>query len=340
MVNGLWARAKRLWPMAYGFLDFYASRILAMNKNSTCYFISILLLVCVAAVAQTPPAKPKVTTQKFSQNDAMHVDMQDADVCVEAGRFYYEQAFKAGSLEEASVLLNQSITLLQRALELRQKNAFPSERAIIHDHLADSFMAAARLFPNDIRTATAYYRKAADQYEAVIEDCQPVNDRNKDTVAEAAYSMAEILLLLNDDKKAVAAAEIAWTNGWREWDNGAIMRINNYRRENSDIGCQLPPPPKRATTTSIVLFPLNVLPDMLGEAVCTSCLHGKRSWSLFHGEKPWRGFSVVLAVPVGFVGGLAGGVQEAWRGYPFWNTRSIRMMQHREYPSFAFISEW
>ncbi|MBR4418139.1 MAG: hypothetical protein IKS67_15270, partial [Victivallales bacterium] len=190
------------------------------------------MLVCVAAVAQTPPAKPKVTTQKFSQNDAMHVDMQDADVCVEAGRFYYEQAFKAGSLEEASVLLNQSITLLQRALELRQKNAFPSERAVIRHHLAEAFMAAARLFPNDIRTATAYYRKAAEQYNAILEDCQPVNDRNKDTVAEAAYSMAEILLLLNDDKKAVAAAEIAWTNGWRKWDNGAIMRINNYRREN------------------------------------------------------------------------------------------------------------
>ena len=311
-----------------------------MNKNSTCYFIGILLLVCVAAVAQTPPAKPKVTTQKFTQNDAMHVDMQDANVCIEAGRFYYQRAFEAGSLEEASILLNQCITLLQRALELRQKNALPSERAIIHEHLADSFMAAARLFPNDIRTTTVYRRKAAEQYEAVIEDCQPVNDRNKDTVAEAAYRMAEILFLLNDDKKAVAAAEIAWTNGWREWNPAMVNRLNDFQRIGATTSDVLPHPTKRTTMTSIVLFPLNILPDMLGEAVCTSCLQGKRSLSWFHSSKPLLGFSVVLAVPVGFVGGLAGGVQEAWRGYPFWNTRSIRMMQGREYPSNAFINEW
>ena len=311
-----------------------------MNKNSTCYFISILLLVCVAAVAQTPPAKPKVTTQKFTQNDAMHVDMQDANVCIEAGRFYYQRAFEAGSLEEASILLNQCITLLQRALELRQKNALPSERAIIHEHLADSFMAAARLFPNDIRTTTVYRRKAAEQYEAVIEDCQPVNDRNKDTVAEAAYRMAEILFLLNDDKKAVEAAEIAWTNGWTEWNPAMVNRLNDFQRIGATTSDVLPFPTKRATATSIALFPLNVLPDILGEAVCTSCLQGKRSLSWFHSSKPLLGFSVVVAVPIGFAGGLVGGIQEAWRGYPFWNTRSIRMMQNREYPSNAFINEW
>jgi len=308
--------------------------------NKIYFFIGILLLVCVAAVAQTPPAKPTVTTQKFTQRDAMHVDMQDADVCVEAGRFYYEQAFKASSLEEASVLLNQSITLLQRALELRTTNAFTSEKAIIRNHLADSFIAAARLFPNDIRTATAYYRKAADQFNAIIEDCKPVNDRNKDTVAEAAYRMAEILFLLNDDKKAVAAAEIAWTNGWKEWDPNVVNRLNDSLRSGVATSHQLPPPTKRATATSIVLFPLNILPDMLGEAVCTSCLQGKRSLSWFHSSKPLIGFSVIVVVPIGFAGGMIGGVQEAWRGYPFWNTRSIRMMKGQEYPSNAYINEW
>ena len=258
-----------------------------MKKRNTFYFIGILLLVCVAAVAQTPPAKPKVTTQKFTQNDAKHVDMQDADVCVEAGRFYYEQAFKAGSLEEASVLLNQSITLLQRALELRQQNALPSERAVIRHHLAEAFMAAARLFPNDIRTATAYYRKAAEQYNAILEDCNPVNDRNKETVAEAAYRMAEILFLLNDDKKAVAGAEVAWTNGWTEWNLSMVNRLNDLLRNGTAASDVLPPPSKRATTTSIVLFPLNVLPDMLGEAVCTSCLQGKRSLNWFRGSSHW-----------------------------------------------------
>ena len=206
--------------------------------------------------------------------------------------------------------------------------------------MADSFIAAARLFPNDIRTATAYYRKAAEQYEAIIEDCQPVNDRNKDTVAEAAYRMAEILFLLNDDKKAVAAAEIAWTNGWKEWDPSVVNRLNDSLRSGAVASRQLPPPPKRATATSIALFPLNVLPDMVGEAVCTSCLQGKRSLNWFHSSKPLLGFSVVLAVPIGFAGGMIGGVQEAWRGYPFWNTRSIRMMKGEEYPSNAYINEW
>ncbi len=310
-----------------------------MNTKNL-HFIGILLLVCATVVAQTPSGKPNVTTYKFGPNDERHVDMEDADVCVEAGRFYYEQAFKAGSLEEASVLLNQSITLLQRALELRQKNALPSERAIIRNYLAEAFMAAAKLFPNDVRTATAYYRKATEQYEAIIEDCQPVNDRNKDTVAEVAYRMTEILLLLNDDKKAVAVAEIAWVNGWKEWKPAVVNRLNDSLRSGAATSHQLPPPTKRAKAASIALFPLNVLPDMLGEAVCTSCQQGKRSLSWFQSSKPLLGLSVIVAVPVGFAGGMIGGVQEAWRGYPFWNTRSIRMMKGQEYPSNAYINEW
>ena len=304
------------------------------------HFIGILLLVCATVVAQTPSGKPTVTTYKFGPNDERHVDMEDADVCIEAGRFYYEQAFKAGSLEEASVLLNQSITLLQRALELRTKNGLASERAIVHNHLAEAFMAAARLFPNDIRTATAYHRKAAEQEEAILEDCKPVNERNKDTVAEAAYHLTEILLLLNDDKKAVAAAEIAWTNGRKEWEPAVVNRLNDLFRSGVATSGVLPPPTKRATTASIVLFPLNVLPDMLGEAVCTSCQQGKRSLGWFQSSKPLLGLSVIVAVPIGFAGGMIGGVQEAWRGYPFWNTRSIRMMKGQEYPSNATINEW
>ena len=291
-------------------------------------------------MAQTPSGKPAVTTYQFGPNDERHVNMEDADVCIEAGRFYYEQAFKAGSLEEASVQLNQSITLLQRALELRTKNGLASERAVVHNYLADSFKAAARLFPNDIRTATAYYRKAAEQCNAILDDCQPVNDRNKDTVAEAAYRLTEVLLLLNDDKKAVTAAEIAWANGWLHWDKGVVNRLNDCQRSGVATSGVLPPPPKRATAASIVLFPLNVLPDMLGEAVCTSCQQGKRSLSWFQSSKPLLGLSVIVAVPIGFAGGMIGGVQEAWRGYPFWDTRSIRMMKGQEYPSNAPINEW
>ena len=308
-----------------------------MNKNNIYYFIGFLLLVCAAAVAQTPSAKPTVTTQKFTQNDAMHVDMQDADVCIKAGRFYYEQAFKAGSLEEASVLLNQSITLLQRALELRTTNALPSERAVIRHHLAEAFMAAARLFPNDIRTATAYYRKAAEQHEAIIEDCQPVNDRNKETVAEAAYRMAEILFLLNDDKKAVASAEIAWTNGWEEWEQVMIDRLNDCQRSGVATSGMLPPPPKRATAASIALFPLNVLPDMLAEGFCNSYLRASESLNMFHNGQTAGGFVGMVFVPFEFVLGLPCGIPEAWRGYPFWNTRTLRRIQRREYiPVFSW----
>ena len=304
------------------------------------HYLVFFILLTAVSMAQTPPGKPGVTTYKFGPDDERHVDTEDADVCIEAGRFYYERAFKAGSLEEASVLLNQSITLLQRALELRTKNGLPGERAIVRNHLAEAFMAAARLFPNDIRTAKAYHRKAAEQEEAILEDCKPVNERNKDTVAEAAYRLTEILLLLNDDKKAVAAAEIAWTNGWMEWDKDAVNRLNDLFRSGVATSNVLPPPTKRATTASIVLFPLNVLPDMLGEAVCTSCQQGKRSLSWFQSSKPLLGLSVIVAVPIGFAGGMIGGVQEAWRGYPFWNTRSIRMMKGQEYPSNATINEW
>ncbi len=304
------------------------------------HFIGILLLVCATVVAQTPSGKPTVTTYKFGPNDERHVDMEDADVCVEAGRFYYDQAFKAGSLEEASILLNQSITLLQRALELRTKNGLASERAVIHNLLAEAFMAAARLFPNDIRTATAYHRKAAEQEEAILEDCKPVNDRNKDTVAEVAYRLTEILLLLNDDKKAVAAAEIAWTNGWKEWEPAVVNRLNDLFRSGVATSSILPPPPKRATTASIALFPLNVLPDMLAEGFCNSYLRTSESLDMFHNGQTAGGFVGMVFVPFEFIFGLPCGIPEAWRGYPFWNTRSIRMMKGQEYPSNATINEW
>lgn len=311
-----------------------------MNKNNIYYFIGFLLLVCAAAVAQTPSAKPTITTQKFTQNDAMHVDMQDADVCIEAGRFYYEQAFKAGSLEEASVLLNQCITLLQRALELRTKNGLPSEQAVIRNLLADAFMAAAKLFPNDIQTATAYRRKAAEQIESIIMVGEPVNDRNRGVVAEGAYHLTKILLAQNDDQKAVASAEIAWSNGWKEWDAGVVNRLNDSLRSGAVTSSQLPPPTKRATTASIILFPLNVLPDMLVEGVCNGCQQSVRSLGWFQSSHSILGFSVVVGAPLFFVGGMVGGVQEAWRGYPFWNTRSIRIMKGREYPSIGFANDW
>lgn len=301
------------------------------------YFIGILLLVCATVVAQTPLGKPNVTTYQFGPKDERHVDMNDADVCIEAGRFYYEQAFKAGSLEEASVLLNQSITLLQRALEIRTKNGLASERAVIHRLQANAFMAAAKLFPNDIRTATAYYRKAAEQYEAIIEDCQPVNDRNKETVAEAAYRMAEILFLLNDDKKAMTAAGIAWTNGWAEWEQGMIDRLNDCQRSGAATSNILPPPPKRATAASIALFPLNVLPDMLAEGFCNSYLRTSESLDMFHNGQTAGGFVGMVFVPFEFVFGLPCGIPEAWRGYPFWNTRTLRRIQRREYiPVFSW----
>ena len=301
------------------------------------YFIGILLLVCATIVAQTPSAKPNVTTYQFGPKDERHVDMNDADVCIEAGRFYYEQAFKAGSLEEASVMLNQSITLLQRALELRMKNGLPSERSVIHRLQANAFMAAAKLFPNDVRTATAYYRKAAEQYEAIIEDCQPVNDRNKETVAEAAYRMAEILFLLNDDKKVVAAAEIAWTNGWAEWEQVMIDRLNDCQRSGVATSNILPPPPKRATAASIALFPLNVLPDMVAEGFCNSYLRTSESLDMFNNGQTAGGFVGMVFVPFEFVLGLPCGIPEAWRGYPFWNTRTLRRIQRREYiPVFSW----
>ena len=138
------------------------------------------------------------------------------------------------------------------------------------------------LFPNDVQTATAYYRKAAEQYEAIIEDCQPVNERNKETVAEAAYRIAEILFLLNDDKKVVAAAEIAWTNGWGEWEQVMIDRLNDCQRSGVATSNILPPPPKHATVASIALFPLNVLPDMVAEGFYNSYLRTSESLDMFH----------------------------------------------------------
>ncbi|MBR4415224.1 MAG: hypothetical protein IKS67_00545, partial [Victivallales bacterium] len=139
----------------------------------------------------------------------------------------------------------------------------------------------------------------------------------------------------NDDKKVITAAEIAWTNGWKTWDGDVIGRINDCRRNNSDIGGQLPPPPKSSTPVAKALFPLNVLPDMLVEGVCECgdvMVSGLR-WC--HDEPVVGTFRYVMGIPLGFVGGLVNGVQEAWRGYPFWDTYSIRAMQGREYPLFT-----
>ena len=314
--------------------------MLEMKKSKIYHFGVVLLLICVAAVAQTKRGKPTVTTYNLGQNDAQHIDVNDVELGLEAAKTYYARAFKAESLEEASVLLNQCIMLLERALELRKNLGFPEERAVIHDTLADAFKAAARLFPNDERTARAYLRKVTEQYGAILEDCKPVTERNRAVVAKAAYGMTEILLLLGDAKKAVAAATVAWQNDWKKWDATVIARINDViRMENLTIE-QLPPPTQRSTTKSKALFPLNLVPDMLGEAVGMSCALGAESLGTLKSDKPYRSALVIVAVPAGFVGGLIGGIQEAWRGYPFWNTRSIRMMQGREYPVYSVISEW
>lgn len=311
-----------------------------MNKTKIWHFIGILLLVCAVVTAQSKRGKPSVTTYQFGQNDEQHIDVNDVELGLEAAKSYYARAFKVESLEEASVLLNQCITLLEHALELRKNLGLPEERAVIHDNLADAFKAAARLFPNDERTARAYLRKATEQFGAILEDCKPVTEQNRAVVAKAAYGMTEILLLLGDAKKAIAVATVAWQNGWKKWDAAVIAHINDViRMENLTIE-QLPPPTQRSTTKSKVLFPLNLVPDMLSEAVGMSFALGGESLGTLKSDKPYRSALVIVAVPAGFVGGLIGGIQEAWRGYPFWNTRSIRMMQGREYPAYSVISEW
>ena len=73
---------------------------------------------------------------------------------------------------------------------------------------------------------------------------------------------------------------------------------------------------------------------MLVEGVCECgdvMVSGLR-WC--HDEPVVGTFRYVVGIPLGFVGGLVNGVQEAWRGYPFWDTYSIRAMQGREYPLF------
>ena len=314
--------------------------MLVMKKSKIYHLGLVLLLVCMAAVAQTKRGKPTVTTYNLGQNDTQHVDVNDVELGVEAAKTYYERAFKVESLEEASVLLNQCITLLEHALELRKNLGLPEERAVIREYLADAFMAAARLFPNDERTARAYIRKAAEQQAAIVEDCTPVTEHNRTFLAKASYRLAEVLLMLGDAKKAVASAEIAWQNGWKEWNAATIARINDVIRVENLTIKQLPPPTKRSTTKSKALFPLNLVPDMLSEAVGMSCALGASSLGTLKSDKPYRCVMVVVAVPAGFAGGLIGGVQEAWRGYSFWNTRSIRMMQGREYPAYGVITEW
>lgn len=311
-----------------------------MDKSAIFHFMGILLLAGLASVAQTRRGKPAVTTYHFNQNDAQHLDVEDAELGLEAAKTCYNRAFKAVSLEEASVLLNQSIMLLEHVLESRRKLGLPEERAVIHDSLADAFKAAARLFPNDGRTARAYFRKASEQYDAILQDCKPVTESNGAIVAKAAYDLSELLLLLGDAKKAVSAAAVAWQNGWRKWDVATIVRINDVIRMENITMEQLPPPTKRSTVKSKALFPLNLLPDMLSEAIGMSGVMGAESLGMLKGDRPYRCILVVVTVPAGFVGGLIGGVQEAWRGYPFWDTRSIRMMQGREYPAYSVISEW
>ena len=91
----------------------------------------------------------------------------------------------------------------------------------------------------------------------------------------------------------------------------------------SATGASDAPPDGWGRAAEIALFPVNVIPDIVGNtAVCVSM--PLWIWSV---DEPgnlwpimWLGFPIV---------GPVGGVLDAWHGYPFWDP--IALDEHRKY---------
>ncbi|MBR5077850.1 MAG: hypothetical protein IKX30_03825 [Victivallales bacterium] len=295
------------------------------NVSNNCTFFSMAMLMALFAigllngcVSMSETGRKSSRTKTVPTETLLHADLSDASSCFEAGKQRYRMAMefhKSGDKQQAKAFMLEAIKLLELAVASRSKLDF-IETELISRELIFACKDAKEIYAEEPEIFQAFCRRTI-QY---INSRLPESPQNIISHGDLEYQLVVLYLLIGDEEKAFLAAEDAWRNGCRNWDGDVRKQLRKYMFDNHIVASHLPPPRPCSTLQGKMLFPINVLPDILVDVVCCTGygFYAAGNWlasgNLVVGIFALGGTPLVMPIA-----GCVKGVDDAWRGLPFWN---------------------
>lgn len=278
------------------------------------FLVTSVLCGCVSTDRSS---KTNASQRNIMAEPLQEATLTDAMSCREAGvqrRNMAWQCHLAGDSQQAKQLLKEAISLLEQAFVLQdQLDAFATRWACCA--FARACEDASLIYADEPEFCQGIYVKAIQQLNDLLEETPEEENGRKDL----EYYLAMMYFFVGDKNKAFQAADSACKHGWRNWSDDMRNRLRDCMEINKMEANYLPPPKPRPTLGSKLLFPINVIPDVLCDTVyCVGfgifCIGG-----LLVSEEPGWGVIALCYLPFVMPAyGCIAGVDDAWRGIPFW----------------------
>lgn len=279
-----------------------------------CLFIVGLLSGCVS---QAEAAKNSSNTKAVLSETLLNADLSNASSCRQAGKQRQRLAVashQSGGNCQAKAFLLEAVSLQEKAVGLRSQ-LDKMDTQLLFVELASSCEAAREIFADEPETFQSFCRRAIQHINLCLTEA-PLKILS---LAMLEYKLAVLYLLLGDEKEAFQAADCAWRDGYRNWDGNVREQLRNYMLDNGIVASHLPPPRPRSTLQGKLLFPINVLPDILVDVVCCTGYGFYAAGDWFASGKPGAGIVSMVMTPIMMpFAGCIKGVDDAWRGLSFW----------------------
>ncbi len=271
-------------------------------------------------VSTTEGGKSPYRSFEVLSETLLQADQSDAASCRKAGEQRERMAmasYHAGNIGQARAFILEAINLQEQAVSLNsQLDMIETEHLFID--LAHSCKDAKKLLSDDPEAFKNICRRTIHQIKSCIDEVP----RRVLLVNTLEYQLVVLYLLMEDQENAFHAADDAWRDGYRNWDADVREQVRNYMLDHGITGSHLPPPKPRSTLQAKLLFPINVLPDMLVNAVSGTAYGFYTSGQWLADGHPGMGLFSFVATPIVMpVVGCIVGVDDAWRGRAFWQLK-------------------
>lgn len=271
-------------------------------------------------VSTTDAGKNPSRSSEVMSETLLQADLSDASSCRKAGKQRGRMAMTfhhGGNNSQAKAFLLEAISLQEQAVASRsQLDKLETEQLFIE--LAHSCKAAKKILSDEPEA----FQTICGRTSQHIKSCLDEVPKRVISVSTLEYHLVVLYLLMGDQKKAFLVADDAWRDGYRNWDADVREQVRNYMLDNGIAGRHLPPPKPRSTLQGKLLFPVNVLSDMLVDAVSGTVYGFYVAGGWFADGKPGVGLFTLVSTPIVMpVVGCMAGVDDAWRGRPFWTLK-------------------
>ena len=281
--------------------------------------------------------------QSQANKDLPTPDMLDAASCEQVGCACFVKAWEisvlndnSGNREQMQKLFARSVELLDHSLLLlkEQKTNHGTNEHRVCLKMARVCQTAKVFYPDEPQSYQAYYEKAIRYLTIYLEKHQAEAPTE---YADLEYQLAYLYFLTGEEEKAFQMADKAWGDGnhdrWNQrfwnWLKSCLVEKKMQAKNLPP----LPPLPPPLTLRDRLLFPLNLVPDVLSNTlvyvVWSPCVIGEMLVS----DEPAWGIMCIFSWPYGLLFSSAVGVHDAWCGVPFWNPSILEIGKNRLGPS-------